>query len=272
MIARQTTRLGLLFFLVAALGGESASAPSPPAHAGASLLQSAPRRSLGPAPNQWGRSDLGISESDNWSGYAVIGTAFTDARGSWIVPKLDCAVNPNGAVSFWVGIDGWDNNTVEQTGTESQCNGYQPVVYAWYEFAPKAGVTIRRIAVSPGEAMEAEVHYTGTQFVVAIEDLATGKYFKTSAAVPQAKRASAEWIAESNGYSGLPDFDAVRFGNDFTRATLTNSATDATTTGPIGAFGKRVQVSILGHKNIDEAVPSFLSFDGSSFSVTYWSP
>jgi len=102
--------------------------------------------------------------------------------------------------------------------------------------------------------------------------LTTGKYFSTSASVPRAKRASAEWIAESNGSSGLPDFNAVRFGRDFTRAAQTNSATDATTSGPIGAFGKRVQVTILGYDNLDEAVPSFLSYDGSSFTVTYWNP
>jgi hypothetical protein len=171
-----------------------------------------------------------------------------------------------------VGIDGWDNNTVEQTGTESQCDGVKLVTYAWYEFAPKAGVTIENMRVTPGEDMEASVHYNGARFVVTIVDLATGKYFRTSAAVPRAARASAEWIAESNGYSGLPDFDVVGFGKDFTRATDTNSATDATTSGPIAAFGKRVQVAILGHKDADEAVPSFLSFDGSSFSVTYWNP
>lgn len=108
--------------------------------------------------------------------------------------------------------------------------------------------------------------------MVTLTDLATGKYFRTSALVPRAKRSSAEWIAESNGYAGLPDFNAVRLGKDFTRAFGTNSATDAMTSGPIAAFGKRVQVAILGYKNMDEAVPSFLSLDGSSFTVTYWNP
>lgn len=248
------------------------SAPVAPAPVTAAPLQHAPRRSLGLAPNRWERGDLRIYESDNWSGYAVVGTEFTEARGSWTVPSVNCVVNPNGAASFWVGIDGWDNDTVEQTGTESQCNGVEPVTYAWDEFAPKAGVRIRTIRVSPGEDMEGEVRYDGSAFVVTITDLTTGKYFRTRAAVPRAKRASAEWIAESNGYSGLPDFDAVRFGKDFTRAAGTNSATDATTSGSIGAFGKRAQASILGHGNTEEAVPSFLSFDGSSFTVTYWNP
>jgi hypothetical protein len=239
------------------------------------VLDHGPRRSLGLASEQLG--DVKIFESSNWAGYAVVGTDFTEVRGSWTVPTVDCTANPNGAASFWVGIDGWDNDTVEQTGTESQCNGLELVTYAWYEFAPKAGVTIKSMRVSPGEEMAAKVEYNGSEFVVTITDLTTGDTFKTAQAMPRAKRTSAEWIAESNGYSGLPDFNAVRFGKDLTHAGHTNSATDATTSGVIGAFGKRVQASVIGYKNaekknIEEAVPSFLSLDGTSFSVTYWNP
>ncbi|MGC2649821.1 MAG: G1 family glutamic endopeptidase [Candidatus Cybelea sp.] len=273
MSAQRSAGFAILLALVATFARPPISiARVFPSQVVPSPLRHAPMRLIGPAPNQWGRSDLGIYESDNWAGYAVVGSAFTEARGSWTVPSVNCRVNPNGAASFWVGIDGSDNNTVEQPGTESQCNGIELVTYAWYEFAPKTGVTIKNMRVTPGEDMEAEVHYNGSRFVVTIVDLTTGKYFRTSAAVPRAERASAEWIAESNGYSGLPDFDAVGFGKDFTRATDTNAATDATASGPIVAFGKRVQVAILGNKNADEAVPSFLSFDGSSFSVTYWNP
>jgi hypothetical protein len=231
----------------------------------------APRISLGPAPFQWG-GNVRIFESGNWSGYAVVGTGFTEARGSWTVPSIDCTANPNGAASFWVGLDGWDNDTVEQTGTESQCNGDNAVFYAWYEFAPKAGVTITSVRVSPGDNMSASVIYDDPDFVVSMTNLTTGASYSTRSPFPPAQRASAEWIAESNGSAGLPDFDAVRFGQDFTRAPGGNYAADATTAGPISAFGSRVQVSVLASGNIDEAVPSFLSSDGTSFTVTYWKP
>jgi hypothetical protein len=273
MNAQRSAGFAILLALAATFAQVNVSnGPAYPSQVARSPLQHAPMRLIGPAPSQWGRSDVGIYESDNWAGYAVVGKAFTEARGSWTIPSVNCRVNPNGAASFWVGIDGWDNDTVEQTGTESQCNGIELVTYAWYEFAPKAGVTIKNMRVTPGEYMQAKVHYNGSRFVVTLVDLTTGKYFRTGEAVPRAKRASAEWIAESNGYSGLPDFDPVGFGKDFTQATDTNAATDATTSGPIAAFGKRVQVAILGQKNADEAVPSYLSFDGSSFSVTYWNP
>jgi hypothetical protein len=264
--------LGVLLALTASPGWAQISGVpvSPSAVAVVSRLRHAPRKALGPAPNQLG-SNFGIFESSNWSGYAVVGTAFTDARGSWTVPSVDCEVNPNGAASFWVGIDGWDNATVEQTGTESQCNGKEPVYYAWYEFAPLAGITITSIRVSPGDNMSGEVDYNGSEFVVTMADLTTGASYSTSMAFPEAQRASAEWIAESNGYTGLPDFDAARYGQDFTK-TGGNYATDAATSGPISAFGKQVQVSILAYNNVVEAVPSYLSLDGTSFTVTYWKP
>jgi hypothetical protein len=130
MNARRSAGFAILLALAATSArGQVSSERVFPSRVARSPLQRAPMRLIGPAPNQWGRSDLGIYESDNWAGYAVVGNAFTEARGSWTVPSVNCRVNPNGAASFWVGIDGWDNNTVEQTGTESQCNGIELVSY-----------------------------------------------------------------------------------------------------------------------------------------------
>ena len=179
MNAQRSAGFAILLALAATFAQvRISSAPASPSQVARSPLQHAPMRLIGPAPSQWGRSDLGIYESDNWAGYAVVGSAFTEARGSWTVPSVNCRVNPNGAASFWVGIDGWDNNTVEQTGTESQCNGIELVTYAWYEFAPKTGVTIKNMRVTPGEDMEAEVHYKGSRFVVTIVDLTTGRRYR----------------------------------------------------------------------------------------------
>src|SRR6266542_694566 len=60
----------------------------------------------------------------NWSGYAVTGApgSVTDAKGSWVVPSIqgNCG-STNAYASFWVGIDGFSSNTVEQVGTDSDC-------------------------------------------------------------------------------------------------------------------------------------------------------
>jgi hypothetical protein len=224
-------------------------------------VNSAPARALGGVP---------VFESGNWSGYALVGSDFKEAQGSWIVPSVDCSAVPNASVSFWVGIDGWTNATVEQTGTDSDCNDGQPAYYAWYEFAPKGGVTITSVPVSPGDVISGKVVYEDSVFVVTLTNDTTGESYSVAASVPSAQRASAEWITELNGYN-LSDFDTVRFGRDFTKAVRSNWAADETTAGTIGDFGKRVQASVIvAGKKKDLAVPSFLSADGTSFTVTWW--
>jgi hypothetical protein len=239
----------------------SANVIIPRRHAPRIAVNSAPVRALG---------DVKVFESNNWSGYALVGSKFTEARGSWIVPSVDCSVVPNASVSFWVGIDGWTNSTVEQTGTDSDCNGGQPSYYAWYEFAPKGGVTITSVPVSPGDVISGKVVYEDSVFVVTLTNDTTGESYSIDASVPAAQRASAEWITELNGYN-LSNFDTVRFGKDFTDADRSNWAVDETTAGTIGDFGKRVQASVIvAGKKKDLAVPSFLSADGTSFTVTWW--
>src|SRR5580700_4003897 len=66
-------------------------------------------------------------ESTNWSGYAVTtatGSTFTNVNGSWIVPTANCSSSgvQTAASSFWIGIDGFNSSTVEQIGTDSDCD------------------------------------------------------------------------------------------------------------------------------------------------------
>lgn len=239
-----------------------------PVYSQVSTPRHAARVSMGPAPTQSG--GIQVFQSSNWAGYAVVGQEFTEARGSWIVPAVNCAASPYGSVSFWVGIDGWSNATVEQTGIEAGCDNQQPVYYAWYEFAPKPGVTITSVPIRPGDNISASVTYGASGFTVSLMNVTTGKSDSFTAAFPEAQRASAEWIVELNGSYGLTDFNAVRFGSDFTTAENTNSATNSTTSGPIGSFGSSVQASVIVNNKREQAVPSFLSLDGTSFAVTWW--
>jgi Peptidase A4 family len=73
------------------------------------------------------------------SGYAVTGAAgsVTDVKGSWVVPAVQGSrPSTNQYASFWVGIDGFSSNTVEQIGTDSDCQNGAPTNYAWFEFYP----------------------------------------------------------------------------------------------------------------------------------------
>ena len=66
------------------------------------------------------------TQSTNWSGYAATGGsgAYTSVSGSWTEPTVTCSQTAYS--SFWVGLDGYNSNTVEQTGTDSDCSGSTP--------------------------------------------------------------------------------------------------------------------------------------------------
>ena len=107
---------------------------------------------------------VALSATHNWAGYAVesqFGNAkvnndsVTAVSGSWIVPAVTPpATTPAGkrrSAPVWVGIDGLDNNTVEQVGTDSYVIGSKAYYYAWTEMYPQGMTEIAPIAlrVSP---------------------------------------------------------------------------------------------------------------------------
>src|SRR5579863_1557994 len=201
-------------------------------------------RHFGPIADLFEPGD-GTATSSNWSGYAVLGSSFTWAKGSWIVPAARCTgVTRDQFAGFWVGLDGYRSTTVEQTGTDTDCIGSSPSYYAWYEFYPRATVPITTVPVKPGDAMSAMVSYDSSteKFTIKITNETTGKTFSTASRVSGAVRSSAEWIAEapcctgSGGILPLPNFGTVTFGKNSTGVSATNYAMDTANTGAIGSF------------------------------------
>jgi hypothetical protein len=243
-----------------------------PAHK--TVLARRNRPSHSPIQIQGLRED-GTVGSSNWGGYAVLGSNITDAKGSWIVPAVDCSENgKDHYAAFWTGIDGYSSNTVEQTGTDSDCIMGQPTYYAWFEFFPNPSFTVGDFSVNPGDSIEAEVSYDETSqlFTVHLRDVTSGQSFKISSAVPNAKRTSAEWIAEapSSAKKILPlsRFSSVFFGHYYTGIGGTNFATVNGATGSIGTFGKISEIVMVKEDGSIQALPSPLSANGSSFAVT----
>jgi hypothetical protein len=220
--------------------------------------------------------------STNWSGYAVTGAkgSVSDVRASWVVPSISGACpSTDQYSSFWVGIDGYSSNTVEQIGTDSDCQNGKPVYYAWFEFYPHPSFTINSVPISPGNVVSAEVKSSGRgQFTVTLTNVSTGQSFSTSTKVPPAAQSSAEWIAEapySGGILPLADFNSVFFGSDYTGQSNTCIATIGGMTGPIGlaAFNPNLdQITMDTTGGTVKAAPSSLSADGTSFSIAWMSP
>jgi hypothetical protein len=237
-------------------------------------------RQSGPIRDKTDHGD-GTATSTNWSGYAVLGASFTWAKGSWVVPAATCSgVTSDQYASFWVGLDGYNSNTVEQTGTDSDCVGGTPNYYAWYEFYPSASFNVDNFPVAPGDVIAAAVYYSATtdRFTVQITNETTGLTFTKGARVAGALRSSAEWITEApcctlnGGILPLSDFGTLAFGKDRTGVKTSNWAIDTSTTAPIGGFPAVNTVDI--EKTSTQSSPqtsscSALSGDKTSFTCKW---
>jgi Peptidase A4 family len=167
------------------------------------------------------------STSTNWSGYAVTGSRFTSVSASWTQPTVSCSGTAYS--SFWVGLDGDTSNTVEQTGTDSDCSGSTPQYYAWYEMYPKFPVNLSQ-PVSPGDHLSASVTTDGGgNFTLTISDTTKGWTNRTTAKLHNAKLASAEVIAEAPSSSGgvlpLANFGTVSFSGATANGSVLTSST-----------------------------------------------
>jgi len=157
------------------------------------------------------------SQSSNWSGYAETGS-FSSAVGHWTVPTVSRTTStPNRFSSQWVGIDGFNNSNLIQTGTEADFTNGSAHYLAWWEILPAAETVIPSITVHPGDSMTASVaRNSGTSWHISITDNTTGASFSTNRTYRGAGT-SAEWIEEAtsvNGQIGPPSkFSTFSFTN-----------------------------------------------------------
>ncbi len=163
-----------------------------------------------------------VTSSSNWAGYAVATGpgAVTAVSGSWTVPTVTGTPGLTTYSSAWVGIDGYNSSTVEQTGTEMDVSSRGVAQYsAWYEMFPNSPVTIPTITVHPGDKITASVKYAVVNnigdFILTITD--GSQTFATTQKAAGEQISSAEWIAEApssnRGVLPLANFGAVTFSN-----------------------------------------------------------
>jgi hypothetical protein len=212
-------------------------------------------------------------KSSNWSGYAVAGATFTDVIGTWKQPAAKCSGSGQQYASFWVGIDGYSSTSVEQLGTDSDCNGSSPSYYGWYEMYPANSVNLgSKYKVSPGDTITAEVKRSGTSYVLSMKDVTAGWTFSINKTSSTAKNSSAEWVIESPEICGtscslakLADFGKITF-----------SKSEAATTGgdePISKFTAGSgphKITMTGTpKTVIRSVPGKLTTNGEGFTTTW---
>jgi Peptidase A4 family len=211
------TTLALVFGSMLAAGSASAAATTPhPSHGitpGGLMVR--------PAGHSGSPGVSGVrhqDESTNWSGYAATGAngAFHSVASSWVEPTGTCASRRSAQYSsFWVGLDGFNSNSVEQTGTDVDCSGRTAVYYGWYEMYPAAPVNYAN-TVRPGDHFSASVTFSGTStYTLVLTDSTQGGTHTTTKSESGLARSSAEVITEapssSSGVLPLADFGTVSY-------------------------------------------------------------
>jgi hypothetical protein len=209
-----------------------------------------------------------------WSGYMVTPEVqdqpplVTGVNASWRVPEVRPSEN-NTFSGVWVGIGGYGEDTLIQTGTEQEYIDGKVSYYSWYELLPAHLVRISDLHVRPGDLIMASVSLASqnaSTWSIEIKDVTKGEHFK-KVVVYNSSMHSAEWIVErplvNDRISTLANFENVTF-----------TECQATVNGVPGTIGNFSYNQLIMHENDDTPLVSVspLNEMGSSFTVAHIEP
>ena len=218
------------------------------------------------------------SPSANWAGYAVTSSdpltpaTYTSVSGSWVQPAAKCSASPAAFSAFWVGLGGFaeTSQALEQIGTESDCAADGRAKYGvWYELVPAASVPVK-LKIFPGNRISANVTVSGQLVTVQLKNLTRKTSFTKRLSMESPDVSSAEWIAEApSACAGAGDCRTLPLANF---GTVAFSSAKALAAGHGGAIVDAAwMATAIELDALTRAVPSDVSPDGGSFSVT-WAP
>lgn len=197
--------------------------------------------------------------SSNWSGYAVTSEApYTSITGNWIVPSVTSGHGSTYS-SAWIGIDGFNNSDLIQTGTEQDYYSGSAHYSAWWEILPAAETVIPNFTIQPGDQMSASIKNDGNgDWTISLTDNTEGETFSTVQAY-SGPGASAEWILEAPTIGGHVATLANYGQTTFNPGTVNGGNPGLLTSNGGVMIQKRQQVS----------TPSIPDSDTDGFNVAY---
>lgn len=218
---------------------------------GQSLTESATLVEAAPAA-------LAVSQgySANWSGYAVLGSGFDAAEGTFNVPDLAASAGETDTVE-WVGIDGVSDQDLIQAGVHEQ---YDPSVgevevWPWFEILPDPEEQITAMTVAPGDNVTVQIaKIGGTNWGIEVKDNTTGQSYATDQTY-SGPETSAEWVVEAPSIDGTP-------------VTLGDYTPDVTFTG-LGVDGSQVGLDQIFMIQNGQIVSSPSGLGATGFAVAY---
>jgi len=196
--------------------------------------------------------------SSNWSGYAITGGPFTAVTGSWVVASV-AASRKSTYSSSWVGIDGFNNSNLIQTGTEQDYYNGQTHYGAWWEILPAAETPIS-MTVLPGDVMSARISRNSNgSWTISISDTTRNESFSIVQSY-SGPLTSAEWIQEAPTVGGRVATLAQYSSPDKFDPGTANGANPGLTAADGG---------VMVQRNIQVSTPSNPDSDTDGFNMAY---
>ena len=218
-------------------------------------------------------------ESTDWSGYVTPEDKgkYTGTSTTFTVPASITCTSTDTASSFWAGLDGYGDSTVEQDGVEADCDDGSPSLYAWAETYPAPEEEVVTAAgtpapVDPGDVFVSTVtEDTPSEYTVALDDETQGWTLDTELAMPsgytgedQTSEVITEATTECNSSGGdCTIMPLTNFGSVAYSSATYNDEVDYTSsnTTPIELIQNKVEADGVGALGTDGA-----------FTVTYGTP
>lgn len=259
------------------LGTSVLAVPYAPAAGGVQIgLQPNHRVSVKPPAGGHGGGGGGSSSwpgwaSSNWSGYAITSsTPFTGVGGNWTVPAVSATSSASYSAA-WVGIDGFNNNSLIQTGTEQDYyNGAAHYAAWWTTSAQNFVEQPIDETVSAGDQITATISKgTGTAWTMTLVDTSTSHagWSFTEPVTYSGPGASAEWIMEAPTVGGrVATLAHYASPTKFDPGTVDGAANPELTAS---AGGELIQSS--RHTTVVLSIPSAPDGDADGFNISYGS-
>src|SRR3954447_3732440 len=266
---RRVLGIGLAVTAVAATLGASAGVASASQAAAHSRIVLAPNHHPSAKPGGGGRPGGGGTvwpgwSSTNWSGYAVThATPYSSASGTWTVPSV-ARTKSSTYSAAWVGVGGFNDATLIQTGTEQDWVNGKAVYAAWWTTDAQGYAETsfsQPITVSPGDSINASVtQNSATTWTITLTDSKTHQTGSQTVTNYQNSGLSAEWIMEAPGIGGR-------------QSTIANYSTFPFTASRVNGSSRprfvEADGGILVQKSTVTSIPSKPNTQGDAFNMAH---
>jgi hypothetical protein len=229
--------------------------------------------------------------ASNWSGYAETGT-FTGVQGTWTVPAVSSSTSATYS-SAWIGVDGFNNSDLIQTGTEQDYYSGAAHYNAWWEILPASETALpSNYVVKANDSMSASIYETSTLsggsghgrfhsssqhvWVIIIADK-TQNWSYTTDQTYNGPGTSAEWVMEAPELGGriatLAHYTvSPASGGDFDSAGVQTAIVGSGSPTYVGAkLNYQNDSGVMIQNNVQVSTPGDPDTAATAFNVAYGS-